>query len=532
MMKTTCIKTICLLFSILVLGACSKDEEVFTGNIAGKVTDAATGEVLQGVTVTITPGGDARTTGSDGYFEFRDLEPKQYEIQARKSGYTTNNKTVTVITGYDVPGDIQLAPVVQDGKLALSVSSLNFGSQNSSLSFSIQNNGNATFNWNISGLDKVDWLSVNPTTGTLVAGKSNAVTVTLNRDRVTEYKEATILVNADDESVALKITAEAEVKTSKIALTSSVLNFGTAYSSLTFDVKNIGNAGDVNWDITGIDAAWIKVTPTAGTTAMGKSSAVKVDIDREKLVEERNTTNILVNADGESLRVTINAEKGNGNNDDGNGGGYTGEVVVKSGLQAYYPFDDETADDWTENELDGILYESPIFSGETPNGRGKALFLNTNKYPNQVLNIPYNPLKGLTAYSISLWVKDFSAGIFLGAVDGNSWDDYMCLYYKENGRIACMQRVSSEFSGYNAASLIDGNWHMLTYVQVSGNAKLYVDGKLVDSQATGGVSNISVEGTVGGTRMLVDNNMKMDNLRIYNRKLSADEVIEIYNAEK
>ena len=309
-MKTKSINFFCMLFSILMLGACAKDEEVFTGNIMGKVTDAVTGEVLQGVTVTITPSGASRTTGSDGYFEFRDLEPKQYEIQARKSGYSTNNKTVTVVTGRDVSGDIQLTPIVQDGKLGLSVSSLNFGSQNSSLSFSIQNNGNKTFSWNISGLDKIDWLSVNPTTGTLAAGKSNAVTVTLNRDRITEYKEATIIVNADSESLPLKITAEVENKTSKISLSTSVLNFGTEYSSLTFDVKNTGNAGDVNWDITGIDVDWLKVTPTAGTTAMSKSSAVIVNVDRSKLTEGKHTSTILVNADGESLRVTINVEKG------------------------------------------------------------------------------------------------------------------------------------------------------------------------------------------------------------------------------
>lgn len=309
-MKIKSIKLLCMLFSILMLGACAKDEEVFTGNIMGKVTDAVTGEVLQGVTVTITPSGISRTTGSDGYFEFRDLEPKQYEIQARKSGYSTNNKTVTVVTGRDVSGDIQLTPIVQDGKLGLSVSSLNFGSQNSSLSFSIQNNGNKTFCWNISGLDKIDWLSVNPTTGTLAAGKSNAVMVTLNRDRITEYKEATIIVNADSESLPLKITAEVENKTSKISLSTSVLNFGTEYSSLTFDVKNTGNAGDVNWDITGIDVDWLKVTPTAGTTAMSKSSAVIVNVDRSKLTEGKHTSTILVNADGESLRVTINVEKG------------------------------------------------------------------------------------------------------------------------------------------------------------------------------------------------------------------------------
>ena len=309
-MKSTSFKFLYTLFCILLLGACAKDEMVYTGNIIGKVTDANSGEVLQGVTITITPSGASRTTGSDGYFEFRDLDPKQYEIQARKNGYTTNNKTVTVVTGRDASGDIQLTPIVQDGKLSLSVSSLNFGSQNSSLSFSIQNNGNKAFSWNISGLDKIDWLSITPTTGTLAAGKSNAVTVTLNRDRITEYKETTIIVNADKESMPLKITAEAENKTSKISLSDNVLNFGTEYSSLTFDIKNIGNAGNVNWNITGIDADWIKVTPTAGTTAMSKSSAVKVDVDRSKLDVGQHSTTILVNAEGESLKVTINIEKG------------------------------------------------------------------------------------------------------------------------------------------------------------------------------------------------------------------------------
>ena len=309
-MKKTCIKLFSLLFCLIALGACEEDPEVLTGNIVGKVTDSSTGEVMHGVTVTITPGGLSRTTGSDGYFEFRDLEPKQYEIQARKEGYTTNNKTVTVITGYDIVGDIQLNPIAQDGKLALSVSALHFGSQNSSMAFSIQNNGNASFNWNISGQDKANWLSISPTTGTLQAGKSNAVTVTLNRSMITEYKEAILTINAGNESKSLTITAEAESKTSKILLSSGTLNFGTEYSSLTFDIKNIGTAGNVNWDITGIDADWIKVTPTAGTTAMGKSSAVKVDVDRTKMEEGHHSTTILVNADGESLKVTINAEKG------------------------------------------------------------------------------------------------------------------------------------------------------------------------------------------------------------------------------
>ena len=262
---------------------------------------------MQGVSVTITPGGLSRTTGTDGYFEFLELEPKQYEIQARKTDYVTNHKTVYVVTGRDASGDIQLTPEVKEAKLALSVSSLNFGKDNTSLSFDIINEGEINFNWNISGLDKIDWLEVNPTSGRLAAGKSNAVQVSLLRDRITENKEATILINADKESVALKITAEAEKKESKITINPHSLHFGEDYSSLTFEIKNDGNVGDEDWNITSIDADWIKVSPITGTTAIGKSSTVKVELDREKLPAGAQTTTILVNYNGGSQRITINA---------------------------------------------------------------------------------------------------------------------------------------------------------------------------------------------------------------------------------
>ena len=294
------------LLMLLVCVGCAKDEVALTGDIYGKVTDAFSGEPLQSATVTLTPGGSSATTGSEGTFEFKDLEPGQYELQIAKAGYITNTKRVTVTVGGVASGDVALE---SDRDIELSVSSLNFGTTNTSLSFEIRNLGSSRCSWNISGLEDINWLEFTPTTGTLEAGKSNAVKVVLLRDKLTENKEATILVNANKESIALKITAEVEVKSSKIELSTRTLNFGREYSSLTFDIKNIGNAGIVNWSITGVDVDWITVSPKSGSTEMGKSSVVKVDLDRSKLTGNV-TTNIIVSADGESLPVTINAEVG------------------------------------------------------------------------------------------------------------------------------------------------------------------------------------------------------------------------------
>ena len=307
-MKTKITNYYVTLLFILLYAACAKDEVDLTGDIYGKVTDSQTGEYVKGATVTLTPGGISKTTGNDGAFEFLDLEPKQYEIQVRKADYENNSKTVSVITGKTISGDMDLTPVKKEAKIELSVSSLNFGKTNSSLSFDITNKGNAKFNWNISGLEKIDWLEVAPATGTLEAGKSNAVQVTVHRELLTENSETTLIVNADKESVSLKITAEKEVKGTKLELSTSALDFGKELSSLTFDVKNIGNAGSVNWNITGMDADWITIFPKSGTTEEKKSSAVKVTLNRDK-VKGSPTTTVLVNTEGESLPLTITAEE-------------------------------------------------------------------------------------------------------------------------------------------------------------------------------------------------------------------------------
>lgn len=197
-----------MLISIAVITSCTKDETVLTGSIIGKVTDASNSEPIKGATISVFPGGLSKTTGSDGYFEFINLDAIQYEIQASKNNYITNNKIVNVVAGNNSVGDIQLTPVKSDAKLELSVNTLNFGKTNNSMSFDIINNGNAVFSWNISGIDGIDWFKISPLNGTIEPEKKYAVKVDLIRDNILQNKEAIVIITADKESVALKITAE------------------------------------------------------------------------------------------------------------------------------------------------------------------------------------------------------------------------------------------------------------------------------------------------------------------------------------
>ncbi len=308
-MTKACLLTFLTFITLLFFGACSEDDKEETGTIYGKVSDARTGEMIAGAEVTLTPGGRATSTGTNGIFEFSNLDAKQYELQAKKEGYQSNTKPITVVPGQNASGDIQLTPLDASAKLAISTSVLNFGASTTTLSFDIINQGKEKFNWNISGLDGIDWLQIAPLSGSIEGGKSFAVKATLLREKLKENAETILIINVDKESVSLRVTAEAKTVSSKIELSVQTLNFGKEHTSLTFDIKNIGTAGLANWEITGIDADWLTVSPKNGSTDMGKKSAVKVTIDRTKIKEDVSTT-ILVKADGESLPLVVTAEAG------------------------------------------------------------------------------------------------------------------------------------------------------------------------------------------------------------------------------
>ena len=67
--------------------------------ITGQVIDLDTHDAIEGASVNLSPSGKSTFTGSDGYFEFQELDPGQYTVTVQKNGYTTNRKTVTTVAG-------------------------------------------------------------------------------------------------------------------------------------------------------------------------------------------------------------------------------------------------------------------------------------------------------------------------------------------------------------------------------------------------------------------------------------------------
>jgi len=85
-----------------------KDPPNMYGKIHGVVIDKETGESIALAKVTLSPGGNNQITGTDGRFEFINLDPMQYTITVDVAGYKPDLKTVTVLVDEIAPANFLL----------------------------------------------------------------------------------------------------------------------------------------------------------------------------------------------------------------------------------------------------------------------------------------------------------------------------------------------------------------------------------------------------------------------------------------
>ena len=95
MKKLNLILGIICAFAVCLV-SCTKEKA--TGRIQGIVTNMNTTEPIQGVNISLSPTGASAVTGSDGRYEFNNLEPGNYTVQGTKSGFESNTKNITIHT--------------------------------------------------------------------------------------------------------------------------------------------------------------------------------------------------------------------------------------------------------------------------------------------------------------------------------------------------------------------------------------------------------------------------------------------------
>lgn len=294
----------CLALALLV--ACTEEQVETTGSIYGIVNDATNGEPVPMAHVSLNPGGKATNTGSDGRYEFLNMEPGQYTIQILKSGYVTNTKQITVVAGQQASGDMLLTSEQQEADIRIDPTSLNFGTTQDELVVTLTNQGNAATDWALE-LGENPWLSASLLSGNIAAGKTQSIIFSVDRDKLSETKNVKISLSAFGNSYTISVSCAPVNAKSEMSVTPTELDFGAGETEKAITIKNTGNA-ILNWNVSGITEACLSVSAEEGSVEADGSKVIKVMLDRSKLTSDLNTSFII--SDGiKEQTITVKSSK-------------------------------------------------------------------------------------------------------------------------------------------------------------------------------------------------------------------------------
>ncbi len=217
---------------------------------------------------------------------------------------------------------------------------------------------------------------------------------------------------------------------------------------------------------------------------------------------------------------------------------------LDTGLVGHWTFDEgsgATAYDRSGNGNNGTLINAPVWISGI---NGGALQFNGN---NSYVNIP-DPVSGIldfdinSNFTLSAWVNPNNLGnqpfiidkrhSFGGPISGYTF------YLEFTGFPSLRLGNGSVANGYSAGGgpYAIGTWHYYTIsVNRTGNATFYADGTQL------GTANVSGFGDIGGVQSIfigtkdatASNTLNglIDDVRVYNRALSASEIAELYRMD-
>lgn len=224
--------------------------------------------------------------------------------------------------------------------------------------------------------------------------------------------------------------------------------------------------------------------------------------------------------------------------------------LLSNGLVGYWKMDESSwtnncsttsVTDATGNGLNGAA--CPNSTGPTGGANGKfgygALLDGSDDYIS-VADSSNKLSVGSGSHTVSAWVKtSTSANIIVYYALSGSSQEYM--YVLSNGKVRYNVKDDSanELAGgsFDSTSTVNnGAWHLVTGVWDTANniAYIYIDGKQ-DASTTSGASSIGTSATTGtkyigrtpgGSSYFTGS---MDEVRVYNRALSASDVSQLYS---
>lgn len=186
--------------------------------------------------------------------------------------------------------------------LTVSVSTLAFGSIRSVDSLTVSNTGGGTLNW-LASPGQI-WITVNPNQGSLSAGASITVTVTIDRD---------VVPQGGDYSDNISFTSNGGSATVAVTMHKAFLEVAPAQvdfgaSDINKQLLLTNNSSDTITWYGESDESYLSVNPSTGTLYASASAYLTASADRSLLVDGTHQGNFYFYSQSESLIVAASLE--------------------------------------------------------------------------------------------------------------------------------------------------------------------------------------------------------------------------------
>jgi hypothetical protein len=519
---------IMLIILTIIFTTCKKSEPETTGSINGVITNSKTSEPISGALIVLGTNNPINSN-SDGTFQFKDLQPQDYTLTITKTGYNNKTETVTVTANQTVTKDIGLTPIETAPILNVSATLLDFGSTDKTLPFNITNKGTGTLEWQI--IENLDWLSVNPQTGTTTTETDNIV-VSIDENLLPSgQQEENITVNSTNGGTAI-ITVKIQGKSAPIVETVSSSNINDNSFSITGNLTSLGTRVN-SVSQRGFCYSTINQLPTINDNKLELGDTNQLGTFSGQIINLQSGTPYYVRA-----FATNSAETGYGD---------PLTIVTTTlnvGLVAYYSFNDGSATDLSGYNNNGLIQGATSVAGISGNC--------FQFYGSHNIQIPHSNVINFASnqdFTISVWVKIPTIQNNTGAPDNN-------IYLKgseaaTNWRYPYVLRVNNQtapsyiggvygtrYDGNSAgcnhdapagAGLLNNNqWQNVVYSKSGYDVKMFVNGVINVTQPD---NTTNTCGTQNNSNLCLGCNSftgLIDEFRIYNRSLTDIEIQQLY----
>jgi hypothetical protein len=216
------------------------------------------------------------------------------------------------------------------------------------------------------------------------------------------------------------------------------------------------------------------------------------------------------------------------------------QVPPPGGLIAYYPFSG-SANDFSGNGNDGVVHGATLTTDRFGNPNSAYGFNGSNNF----IEIPDNAILRPTSLTIAAWIYSVSAGhnaiVYKSTYADATNEQYALEINAANQLNGGVKRNSScqAAVGWNnvtsTQTIPTNQWSFFCMTWDDSLLKAYINGVLIATNTS--VPLGSIDNCVGGTLRLgilwqgdeAPFNGKLDDFRFYNRSLSAEEIMTLYN---